>query len=128
LRNVSFFANATLLGAFSTDEASGVPALQNPAYLSIDKLGPRPQMPDGFRVSYPDAAKSAGLKATVRVGVLLDESGRVVDAVGLDDNEQYAVLVAAAVQVLRRTQFTPGQFAGKPVKSKVVVSVRFSYE
>ncbi len=127
-RKVAFFANATLLGTFPALDATGFPVLQDPAYLPVDNLAPRPQLPAGFNLAYPDAARASGLRATVNIAVLIDENGRVVEAVGIDDSPQTAVLVSAAVQALRRTRLEPGQRAGSPVKSKAVVTVRFGYE
>jgi TonB family protein len=127
-RKVTFFANATMLGTFPAADAAGFVVLQNPAYLPVDNLSPRPQLPAGFNLAYPDAARAAGLKATVNIAVLIDENGRVVEAVGVDDSPQTAVLASAAVQALRRTRFEPGQRGGSPVKSKAVVTVRFGYE
>ena len=128
VRQLVFFANATLLGTFPLVEVAGNPVMQNPAYMPVDNLAPRPALPDRFEIAYPNAAKPAGLKSTVKIAVLIDEAGRVVEAAGLDDSPEIAVLVDAAVQTLRRTRLQPGQRAGTPVKSKAVVVVRFSFE
>jgi TonB family protein len=85
-------------------------------------------LPAGFRVSYPEGAKAARLRETVRVAVLIDETGRVVVATGLDENAANAPFIKAAVLALREARFQPGQAAGQAVKSKAIVAVRFSYE
>ncbi len=128
LRKVAFFANASLVGEVPSGILAGVPALQDPAYLPVEKLAPRPQLPDGFEVAYPEAAKRERLRETVRVALLIDQGGRVVQAYGLNETAENAVLVRAAVQALSRTQFQPGQSAGRPEKSRVVIAVRFGYE
>jgi TonB family protein len=128
LRSVSFFANAAILDESVADETAGVPGMQDPAYVPADKLAPRPQLPAGFRVAYPEAAKVARLKERVRVAVLLDESGRVVSAIALNEAGANTALVNAAIQALRRARFQPGERAGQAVKSKVVVTVLFGYE
>lgn len=126
-RNVTYFTNAAMSGGVA-EATAGLPGFQNPAYVVADKLAPRPELPDSFHVAYPDAAKAGGLKATVKIAVLIDETGRVIDATGMDDSGETAVLVSAAVQALRGVRFVPGQSQGKPVKSKALVSVRFGFE
>jgi TonB family protein len=57
------------------------------------------------RYSYPTAAHGSGRKANVRVGVLVDEDGKVVDAVLRERDSSDLGFNEAALEAARKTRF-----------------------
>ena len=72
--------------------------------------------------SYPNAAKQQGIGGTVVVYLLVDESGRVINAEALCG---HPLLAKAAVDAARQARFTPTLLAGAPVKVSGVITYNF---
>ena len=72
---------------------------------------------------YPAAAAAAGIEATIRVEILIDPSGVVLEARPLD-HVGYG-LEDAAARALRNTRFTPPRRHGRPVRVRLVWSYDF---
>ncbi len=74
---------------------------------------------------YPELAKRAGIEGTVYLQVLVTETGQVEDvkvvkSLGLNNG-----LDEAAIEAVKKTQWTPAQQGGKPVKTWISIPVRF---
>lgn len=63
--------------------------------------------------AYPDAARRMQLIGSVRVEVVVDENGKVVEAKAVSGP---AILRDSSVQAAYRARFTPTKLSGKPVK------------
>lgn len=73
--------------------------------------------------SYPSAARSAGVRGTVQLGLSIDKSGNVTDVKvikGLGFG-----LSEAAVKAAKRWRFVPATENGRPVQSSLSVNVEF---
>jgi periplasmic protein TonB len=71
---------------------------------------------------YPQAAKVANIQGTVAVLASIDSKGNVVDAKA---ESGPMLLRQAALESVRRWRYSPALADGKPVATKVVVSVEF---
>lgn len=74
-------------------------------------------------VVYPVSAKESGIEGKVFVRVIIDETGNVTETSILksvnDDCDK------AAMDAIRKTQFSPGIKDNKPVKAEVVIPIMF---
>lgn len=73
--------------------------------------------------AYPTLAKNAGVKGTVKVQVLIDESGRVVSASIVSG---HPFLRNAASQAALQSSFTPTKLSGVPVKVSGFIVYNFN--
>jgi TonB family protein len=71
---------------------------------------------------YPPLAKSARASGVVVVEILVDESGKVVEARALCG---HPLLATASVEAARKARFTPTLLAGRPVKVSGVITYNF---
>ena len=72
--------------------------------------------------AYPPLAKAAGVKGSVGVGVVVNESGEVVWAEALDG---HPLLRRAARDAACRALFTPTLLSGRPVRVRGVLTYKF---
>lgn len=102
--------------------------LPNGAYISVDQ---RPRLVGGLKalhqkMNYPKVALQRGVEGRVTVQMIVDEEGRVRDAVVLKgigsgcDEE--------ALRVVRRARFEPAEVDGKPVAAQHALWVQFKVE
>ena len=123
-----FYARATVLleSPIPDDLQDGI--FGDRSYLPGSQVVPQPQITDGLKLTYPESAYGSPRRATVNVAVFLDETGKVVDAVPLNENSQDKEFVDTALLALRNARYLPGQRDGRPARSKFLVTVRFGYE
>jgi TonB family protein len=74
---------------------------------------------------YPAIAKAARASGTVVVNVVVDESGRVSEAVAVSG---HPLLQQAAASAVRQWRFTPTLLSGQPVKVTGTVTVNFNLQ
>ena len=72
---------------------------------------------------YPEAAKRMRTAGVVEVGVILDESGKVVSAVA---NSGPSILREAAVTAALKARFSPTKLSGQPVKVSGIINYKFA--
>lgn len=72
--------------------------------------------------AYPPIAKRLGIRGTVSVQVLVDESGRVVSARALAGSP---FLVGEAQKAALQARFSPALLSGQPVKVSGVITYNF---
>jgi protein TonB len=77
---------------------------------------------DLVQPSYPAIAKQAHVSGTVKIQVLIDESGDVIAAQAIDGNP---LLQPAAVAAARASKFRPVKICDKPVKVNGIVAYNF---
>ena len=75
------------------------------------------------RVVYPDEARREGIEGRVVVQFVVDEQGRVTEAVAVHSPDPR--LSAAALAAVEGSQFTPGMVRGRPVKVRFAVPLTF---
>ena len=87
--------------------------------------------------TYPDAARREGIRARVRVEVLVDERGRVMETriaerilIGNNEREERVSslpygLDSAALEAARRSQFRPARHNGQAVRSYTTITCNF---
>jgi TonB family protein len=66
-----------------------------------------PEIRDLPSYSYPEAAKGSGRKATVRVAVLVDETGQVIDVRVRAGDRSGLGFDEAALEAARRARYFP---------------------
>jgi TonB family protein len=74
---------------------------------------------------YPTMARIDRASGTVRVRIVIDETGHVVQAKAVDTGSTHLALVAAAEEAARKSLFTPTFLSGKPVKVTGIVIYNF---
>ena len=71
---------------------------------------------------YPETARRAGIRGTVKVSVTVDERGHVSDAEAIEGPKE---LREAAVEAARRARFEPTRVHGAPIKIDGVLTYEF---
>jgi protein TonB len=74
--------------------------------------------------SYPELAREAGIEGTVRVEVVIDTEGKVVDA-AVVESDVTPSMERAALDAAKRCTFEPAKQRSKPVKVMVVIPFEF---
>jgi TonB family protein len=74
---------------------------------------------------YPAEARSSHASGQVRVQVLIDETGRVIQARAVNVSGTHGALITAAENAARRARFTPTFVSGMPVKVTGVIIYNF---
>lgn len=96
------------------------------AYRAPSQLSVHPDFAAPFEMHYPRAALAEGRKGVVVVQLMIDEQGRVVEALAVSGSaEDFA---EAAVAGLRAARFRPAQAGGGPVKARAYYAVSFVIE
>jgi protein TonB len=72
--------------------------------------------------AYPPIAKAARASGTVTVQIVVDESGRVIQASAVSG---HPLLQQAAVAAARQARFSPTLLSGQPVKVSGVITYNF---
>ena len=79
-----------------------------------------------FAPDYPAALRDAKINGVVSVVLVVDETGEVLAAeVSKSSHDDFR---GPALDAIRRWKFKPAKLAGKAVKVKVTIPVRFSVE
>lgn len=73
---------------------------------------------------YPDLAREAGIQGTVRVKVLVSESGKVL-AVSLISSDVTPAMEKAALAAAKKCRFNPAKQRTTPVKANVMIPFHF---
>jgi TonB family protein len=79
------------------------------------------------RPNYPEASRRRGEQGVVRVELLVDPNGRVVD-VRVLESSGFGALDAEAVKTVRDWRFRPAQRGGLPVAGSITTAVHFRLE
>jgi protein TonB len=74
--------------------------------------------------SYPQIAKTAGIKGQVTVQVLIDETGKVISATVLNG---HPLLRNAAQQAALQARFNPTRLSEVPVKVNGIINYNFTF-
>jgi len=89
--------------------------------LGPDVIPPKPK--NKVYAKYPDTAKNKKLEGTVRVNLLVDETGKVIDIKVM--KSAHPILDDAVVKAYQQWTFEPATKQGVPVKVWISVSMSF---
>lgn len=103
--------------------AAGVPGRVGRGF-ELSQVDAHPRLTRRFEPEYPYAARSRNLSGTVTVRFLVDEDGSV-DELTVLSAEPAGVFEHSVLKAVRRWRFKPGERAGRPVPTWVVLPVRF---
>ncbi len=99
-------------GAFS-DEGAGAPVITPPRPIAW-------VIPE-----FPEKEKKRGVHGEVKVSAEINERGRVVDAVVLENSTGSEVCAAAAVRAVKASRFIPAKKNGVPTTHFLTLPIRF---
>jgi protein TonB len=103
-----------------------VPFMRDPTYYPAKQLDVYPRPLTQIQLDYPASAVMAKVDGRLMVLLLIDEFGVVNDASVVESRPE-GFFEDAALEVLRAARFTPAQKLGRPVKSRVLLQVNYSY-
>ena len=103
-----------------------VPLIRDPTYYPTKQLDVYPQPLTQIRLDYPESAASAKVDGRLLVLLLIDEFGVVNDA-SVVESQPEGYFEDAALAVFRAARFVPAQKQGRPVKSRVLLQVKYLY-
>lgn len=113
------------------EEIEGEP--EGPVF--VERADRRPRTVRPIFADYPSEAERRGIRARVRIRVLVDERGRVQEALVLErllldkrDREERVAEIGygveeAALDAARRTPFRPGRHGGRPVQTYTTLTL-----
>jgi protein TonB len=90
-------------------------------FLAFDEA---PQLIYFEQPDYPPLARDAGIEGTVAIKVLVDESGKVIEAQVLQSDVTPA-MERAALAAARKCKFRPAKQRTIPVKAQVMIPFQF---
>jgi protein TonB len=102
---------------------SEVHAYNAPKYVPPGSADSDPETADEIRIPYPDEARKAGIEGTVRLRIVVDNEGRVVDAKVL--NGPGYGLDQAAREAIKKFRFKPAMKNGEAVSTTLTYSYTF---
>jgi protein TonB len=108
------------VNAFSTV----IPCLDKRPQIDFHAFDEPPVLIHFERPVYPDFSRESGIEGTVAVKVVVDRSGKVIDAVILG-SDVTAEMEQAALEAARSCLFKPGTQRGKPVPVAVMIPFEF---
>ena len=103
-----------------------LPLSRDPTYYPARQLDVYPQPLEPIKLSYPDRAAARRLDGNLLLLLLIDEFG-IVNEVSVVEAQPEGYFEEAALSVFRATRFSPAQKQGHPVKSRVLLQVRYGY-
>ena len=105
-------------------------ALQGMESFTLEGRTTPPEAADAARnrrPNYPEASRRRGEQGVVRVELLVDPNGRVVD-VRVLESSGFSALDAEAIKAVRDWRFRPAQRGGLPVAGSITTAVHFRLE
>jgi len=94
-----------------------------PKYVPPGAADSDPQVDSEFKIPYPDEARRAGIEGTVRLRIVVDNEGRVVNAQIL--NGPGYGLNDAAMNAIKKFKFKPAMKGGEAVSTSFVYNYTF---
>jgi len=119
-------SGAPLVAAFAVSPPRPLPRAGAAGSADPRRLTRLPRLARPLGVEYPQRALAARERATVVFQLLIDETGRVVEALPLTDAAPDFIDAAAAA--LRGARFAPGEIGGAPVRARAYFAVSFDLE
>jgi periplasmic protein TonB len=102
---------------------SEVKPYQAPKYVPPGSADSDPEVANEFKIPYPDEARRAGIEGTVRLRIVVDNEGRVVDVKVL--NGPGYGLNDAARDAIKKFRFKAAMKGGEAVSTTMVYNYTF---
>jgi TonB family protein len=105
--------------------ADGVPERGTPDKDGVYTLGgdvEAPKQLSSIATPLPEDAAAAGVSGSVGLEIVVDETGRVVDA---RITRSVPLLDSTALDTVRQWRFSPATLNGKPVRVRMIVGIHF---
>jgi len=96
-------------------------------YYSAEELDVYPRLHQPLRIEWNGAATGEGAAARVLARVSLNEAGMVED-VSIEDGDGKPAAAKSVRAALRAAVFLPAQKDGRPVKSRIVMSIEWEHD
>ena len=110
---------------FSQDMESFISlTVVEPVEISSEAIVLPEEVPDTRAIEYPESAFNDGTEGNVRLNVLFDENGSILETEVLDNGGDTRLL-HAAVEGLQGTSFTPGTIDGEAKEMWAEIEIRF---
>ena len=90
-------------------------------FVSWDKMPVQVKL---YSPVYPELARQAGIQGTVRIAILIDEAGKVIEA-RVETSEVTPAMERAAIRAAFKSRFEPARQRDRAVRSWVVVPFEF---
>ena len=103
-----------------------LPLIRDPTYYPAKQLDVYPQPLTPIRLNYPDAAAAERVDGRLLLLLLIDEFGAVNEA-SVVEAQPEGYFEETTLSVFRATRFSPAQKQGHPVKSRVLLQVKYLY-
>lgn len=103
-----------------------LPLSRDPTYYPARQLDIYPQPLAPIKLGYPERAAAQRLDGNLLLLLLIDEFG-VVNEASVVEAQPQGYFEEAALSVFRAMRFSPAQKHGHPVKSRVLMQVRYGY-
>jgi protein TonB len=101
-----------------------VPLAEDPVYYSAKELDRHPAAARPIVPDYPQEAVRDGVEGSVTLRLAIDEKGALRE-VAVVDADPPGVFEAVALAAFRAGHFLPGERAGRAVKSRILIKVRW---
>lgn len=101
-----------------------VPLVEDPVYYPAKQLDVLPVARQHIMPDYPDEAVRHNINGSVKLLLLIDATGLVVD-VSVVEATPPGYFEDAAVKAFQNAKFTPAEKNGKKVRSRVMIQVSF---
>lgn len=105
--------------------AVDVPLMEDPVYYPAKQLDVLPMARESITPDYPEAAVHDNVSGKVKLLLLIDATGQVVDASVVEATPP-GYFEDAAIAAFRHAHFSPAVKNGKKVRSRVLIEVSFN--
>jgi protein TonB len=103
-----------------------LPLIRDPTYYPAKQLDVYPQPLTAIKLDYPDRAAAERIDGRLLMLLLIDEFG-VVNEASVVEAHPEGYFEESTLSVFRATRFSPAQKQGHPVKSRVLLQVKYVY-
>ena len=104
-----------------------LPLIRDPTYYPAKQLDVYPLPLTEVKFDYPESAAAERIDGRLLMLLLIDEFG-VVNEASVVEAHPEGYFEESALAVFRATRFSPAQKQGRPVKSRVLMQVRYESE
>ncbi|NIR47826.1 energy transducer TonB [candidate division KSB1 bacterium] len=95
-----------------------------PEFSGVSYTPPRPLA--WVFPEYPEEEKKKGVQGVVKLSIHIDEKGRVIEAIVVDNTTGSNKCAQAAIEAAHGSRFTPAKEGKKPVSSWITQPYRFN--
>ncbi len=108
----------------SARQNSEVPADNKPIPVPLYEIDVMPQMIGRLKPEYPESMRRLGRTGKLKLAILIDRRGRVIDIDVLSSaGEEFD---RAAIDAIKKSRFSPALIGQRPVPVRIILPVKFS--